>query len=155
MSVKIRLARVGRKNVSRFRVVAIDGRTQRDGRFLEILGTYNPQANPKQFTLNAERITYWIEKGAEVSETVHNLLKQDRYFEKLEGLKKGLSAESMNLTRLPERKRKPKNTGKKKAKEGKEEAPKPQPVAQPVAQPAAQPAAEPPALAAEPPAAVS
>ena len=151
MSVKIRLASVGRKNVSRFRVVAIDGRTQRDGKFLEVLGTYNPQANPKQFTLNAERITYWIEKGAEVSETVHNLLKQDRYFEKHEGLKKGLSAESMNLARLPERKRKPKNTGKKKANEAKEEAPKPQAAPQP----AAQPAAEPPALAAEPPAAVS
>jgi small subunit ribosomal protein S16 len=129
---------VGRKNVSRFRVVAIDGRTQRDGKFLEVLGTYNPQANPKQFTLNTERITYWIEKGAEVSETVHNLLKQDRYFEKLEGLKKGLSAESMNLTRLPERKRKPKNTGKKKTKE---EAPKPQAAAQPAAQTAEQPAA--------------
>jgi small subunit ribosomal protein S16 len=138
LSVKIRLARVGRRNVSRFRVVAIDSRTQRDGRFLEVLGTYNPQANPKQFTLKTERITYWIEKGAEVSETVHNLLKQDRYFEKLEGLKKGLSAESMNLTRLPERKRKPKNTGKKKTKE---EAPKPQAAAQPAAQTAEQPAA--------------
>lgn len=124
--------------MSRFRVVAIDSRTQRDGRFLEVLGTYNPQANPKQFTLKTERITYWIEKGAEVSETVHNLLKQDRYFEKLEGLKKGLSAESMNLTRLPERKRKPKNTGKKKTKE---EAPKPQAAAQPAAQTAEQPAA--------------
>lgn len=138
MSVKIRLARVGRRNVSRFRVVAIDGRVQRDGRFLEVLGTYNPQANPKQFTLNTERITYWIEKGAEVSETVHNLLKQDRYFEKLEGLKKGLSAETMNLTRLPERKRKPKNTGKKKTKE---DAPKSQAAAPTAEQPAAPAAA--------------
>jgi small subunit ribosomal protein S16 len=124
--------------VSRFRVVAIDGRVQRDGRFLEVLGTYNPQANPKQFTLNTERITYWIEKGAEVSETVHNLLKQDRYFEKLEGLKKGLSAETMNLTRLPERKRKPKNTGKKKTKE---DAPKSQAAAPTAEQPAAPAAA--------------
>lgn len=122
MSVKIRLARVGRRNVSRFRVVAIDGRTQRDGKFLEVLGTYNPQATPKQFTMNSERIAFWIEKGAEVSETVHNLLKQDRHFEKMEGKKKGLSLETMNLERLPERKRKPKNTGKKK---NKEEAPKP------------------------------
>jgi small subunit ribosomal protein S16 len=139
LSVKIRLARVGRKNVSRFRVVAIDARTQRDGKFLEVLGTYNPQANPKEFTLNSERITYWIEKGAELSETVRNLLKQDRYFEKVEGLKKGLSAESLNLARLPERKRKSKNVGKKKAKEAKEEAPKAPPAAP--AQPAAAPAA--------------
>jgi small subunit ribosomal protein S16 len=123
LSVKIRLARVGRRNVSRFRVVAIDGRTQRDGKFLEVIGTYNPQAAPKQFTLNSDRIAYWIEKGAEVSETVHNLLKQDRFYERLEGIKKGLSPETMNLTRLPERKRKPKNAGKKKAKE--EAAPKP------------------------------
>ncbi|HMD69182.1 MAG TPA: 30S ribosomal protein S16 [Chitinivibrionales bacterium] len=121
MSVKIRLARTGRKNVSRFRVVAIDGRTQRDGKFLEVIGTYNPQATPKQFTLNADRIAYWIEKGAEVSETVHNLLKQDRFYERLEGKKKGLGIESMNLERLPERKRKPKNISKK----AKEEAPKP------------------------------
>jgi len=122
LSVKIRLARVGRKNVSRFRVVAIDGRTQRDGKFLEVIGTYDPQANPKKFTLETERIAYWIEKGAEVSETVHNLLKQDRFFEKLEGKEKGLSPESINLERLPERKKKPKNSGKKK---NKEEAPKP------------------------------
>jgi small subunit ribosomal protein S16 len=122
LSVKIRLARTGRKNVSRFRIVAIDGPTQRDGKFLEILGNYNPQMNPKQFTVNTERVAYWIAKGAQVSETIHNLLKQDRFFEKQEGLKKGLSAESMNLERLPERKRKPKNTGKKKAKE---EAPAP------------------------------
>jgi small subunit ribosomal protein S16 len=122
LSVKIRLARTGRKNVSRFRIVAIDGPTQRDGKFLEILGNYNPQVNPKQFAVNAERVAYWIAKGAEVSETIHNLLKQDRFFEKQEGLKKGLSAESMNLERLPERKRKPKNAGKKKAKE---EAPTP------------------------------
>ena len=52
--------------MSRFRVVAIDGRTQRDGKFLEVLGTYNPQATPKQFTMNSERIAFWIEKGAEV-----------------------------------------------------------------------------------------
>ena len=122
MSVKIRLARTGRKNVSRFRIVAIDGPNQRDGKFLEILGNYNPQKNPKLFTVNTERVAYWISKGAEVSETIHNLLKQDRFYEKQEGLKKGLSVESLALERLPERKRKSKNIGKKKAKE---EAPKP------------------------------
>lgn len=122
MAVKIRLARTGRKNVSRFRIVAIDGPTQRDGKFLEILGHYNPQMTPKQFTVNTERVAHWIAQGAQVSETIHNLLKQDRFFEKQEGLKKGLSAESMNLSRLPERKRRPKNSGKKKSKE---EAPKP------------------------------
>ena len=113
MTVKIRLARTGRKNVSRFRIVAIDGHKKRDGRFLEILGSYNPQQNPKQFVINAERVAYWFEKGAQPSETIHNLLKQDRFYEKREGLKKGLTVENMNLERLPDRKRKPKKIVKK------------------------------------------
>jgi small subunit ribosomal protein S16 len=106
--------------VSRFRIVAIDSHKKRDGRFLEILGTYNPQQNPKQFTINTERVAYWLAQGAQTSETIHNLLKQDRYFEKAEGLKKGLSVETLNLERLPERKRKPKKINK-----GAKEEPKP------------------------------
>jgi small subunit ribosomal protein S16 len=113
LTVKIRLARTGRKNVSRFRIVAIDGHKKRDGRFLEILGSYNPQQNPKQFVINAERVAYWFEKGAQPSETIHNLLKQDRFYEKREGLKKGLTIENMNLERLPDRKRKAKKVKKK------------------------------------------
>jgi small subunit ribosomal protein S16 len=113
LTVKIRLARTGRKNVSRFRIVAIDGHKKRDGRFLEILGSYNPQQNPKQFVINAERVAYWFEKGAQPSETIHNLLKQDRFYEKREGLKKGLTIENMNLERLHDRKRKPKKVKKK------------------------------------------
>lgn len=119
MAVKIRLARTGRKNVSRFRIVAIDGPNQRDGKFLEILGNYDPQKTPKQFTVDTERVAHWIAKGAQVSETIYNLLKQDRYFEKQEGVKKGLSLETLNLPRLPERKRKPKGVGKKKGEEAK------------------------------------
>lgn len=112
MTVKIRLARTGRKNVSRFRIVAIDSHKKRDGRFLEILGVYNPQQNPKQFTIKTERVSYWIGQGAQPSETVHNLLKQDRFFEKVEGIKKGLGVESLNIERLPDRKRKPKKVNK-------------------------------------------
>jgi small subunit ribosomal protein S16 len=103
---------MGRKNVSRFRIVAIDAHKKRDGRFLEILGTYNPQQTPKQFTVNTERVSYWIGQGAQPSETVGNLLKQDRFFEKVEGIKKGLGAESLNIERLPDRKRKPKKVNK-------------------------------------------
>ena len=112
MSVKIRLARMGRKNVSRFRIVAIDAHKKRDGRFLEILGTYNPQQTPKQFAINTERVAFWIDQGAQPSETVNNLLKQDRFFEKVEGIKKGLGVESLNIERLPDRKRKPKKVNK-------------------------------------------
>jgi small subunit ribosomal protein S16 len=113
LAVKIRLARMGRKNVSRFRIVAIDGHKKRDGRCLEILGSYNPQSNPKRFIINTERVSYWLGTGAQPSETIQNLLKQDRFYEKMEGVKKGVSPESMNLERLPDRKRKPKKVNKK------------------------------------------
>jgi small subunit ribosomal protein S16 len=113
LAVKIRLARTGRKNISRYRIVAIDGPVARDGKFLEVLGNYNPQANPKQFTVNTERIAHWISLGAQVSETVANLLKQDRFGERVEGLKKGLALDTLNIERRADRKRKPKNSGKK------------------------------------------
>ena len=113
MTVKIRLARTGRKNISRFRIVAIDSRKKRDGSFLEILGAYNPEQQPKQFTIKTERVAYWLGKGAQPSETIHNMLKQDRFYEKLEGIKKGLDAQHLNMERLPDRKRKPKKINKK------------------------------------------
>jgi ribosomal protein S16 len=88
---------------------------KRDGRFLENVGTCNPQANPKQFQFKLERVSYWLKQGAEPSETVLNLLKQDRAWEKIEALTKGLSLESAGLERLPERKRKPKPKPEKKS----------------------------------------
>lgn len=88
--------------------MAADSRRSRDGRFLETLGIYNPQATPKTFTYDVDRMSYWIKQGAEVSETIANLLKQDRFQEKLEGISKGLTIETMALERKPERKRKPK-----------------------------------------------
>jgi small subunit ribosomal protein S16 len=102
----IRLARTGRKKIARYRIVAADSRRSRDGRFLETLGTYNPQANPKEFKINNERVAYWIGQGAQPSETIANLLKQDRHSEKLAAVVKGVPVES--ITRLPERKRKTK-----------------------------------------------
>jgi len=99
--------------VSRFRIVAIDSPNRRDGRFLEILGSYNPQQNPKVFTIKTERVAYWLNQGAQPSETMTNLLKQDRFFEKVEALKKGLTLETLDLERHPDKKRKPKGAGKK------------------------------------------
>jgi small subunit ribosomal protein S16 len=115
LSVKIRLARTGRKNVVRYRVVVADGRMKRDGRFLENVGVYNPQANPKTFQFKLDRIAYWLKQGAEPSETVSNLLKQDRAYEKMEALSKGVPLESMSVERLPERKRKAKPKREKKS----------------------------------------
>lgn len=108
MPVKIRLARVGRKKISKYRVVAADSRVSRDGEFLETIGFYDPQTTPKSFEFKTDRVAYWIKNGAIPTLTVKNLLKQDRFFEKMEGLEKGIAEESLNIERKAERKRKPK-----------------------------------------------
>lgn len=102
------MARTGRKKVSTYRVVATDSRTQRDGKFLETIGFYDPQTNPKTFQFKTERVAYWIKRGAEPTLTVKNLLKQDRFYDKMAELDKGASLESLTIERRPERKRKPK-----------------------------------------------
>ncbi|VEN73896.1 30S ribosomal subunit protein S16 [Candidatus Desulfarcum epimagneticum] len=76
MSVKIRLARHGAKKKPFYRVVAADGKFPRDGRFLEILGTYNPLYDPPEINIKEDRVEYWISKGASPSDTVRSLLKK-------------------------------------------------------------------------------
>lgn len=71
--LKIRLQRIGRKNDPAFRAVLTDSKNStKSGRFLEILGAYNPKAGTKTF--DTDRVKYWIGKGAQVSDTVHNFL---------------------------------------------------------------------------------
>jgi small subunit ribosomal protein S16 len=113
--VKIRLTRVGRNNVDSYRIVVADSRFARDGRCLEILGSYNPQTSPKTFAYKAARVSHWIKQGAIPTATVANMLKQDRFGEKVEAIGKGLDPATLNLERKPERKRKPKAAKKKKA----------------------------------------
>ena len=108
MPVKIRLARVGRSKIAKYRVVAADSRMKRDGRFLETVGFYDPQTDPKTFTFKDDRVSYWLQKGAQPTETVRNLLRQDQFFVKMEGAGKGLTPEQMNIERKPERNRKQK-----------------------------------------------
>ena len=115
MSVKIRLTRTGRKKIACYRVVVADSRTQRDGRFLENVGTYEPQAVPKKFDLKVDRVAYWLKQGAQPTETVRNLLKQDRFNEKVEALGKGMEIASASIERMPERKRKSKPKPEKKS----------------------------------------
>ncbi len=74
MAVKIRLARGGRKKKPFYRVVATNSTSPRDGRFLEILGTYDPLKDPGEFRINREKLQKWIDRGAEPSNTVKNLL---------------------------------------------------------------------------------
>ncbi|MGB4581562.1 MAG: 30S ribosomal protein S16 [Coriobacteriia bacterium] len=74
LAVKIRLARAGAKKAPFYRVVAADSRAPRDGRFIEILGRYNPRTDPSTIELNVEKIDAWIAKGAQPSEIVAKLL---------------------------------------------------------------------------------
>jgi small subunit ribosomal protein S16 len=75
LAVRLRLTRVGARNNPIWRVVAADKRSPRDGRFLEVLGHYNPQTEPSTIELDEERIRNWLRKGAEPSDTVKQLLK--------------------------------------------------------------------------------
>ena len=80
--VKIRLQRFGAHKAPKYRIVAADSRSPRDGKFLEILGTYNPKTNPAEVTLNAERIQAWLKNGAQPTITVKNILKANNVIEK-------------------------------------------------------------------------
>jgi len=84
--LKIRLLRIGRKNDPAFRAVLTDSKNStKSGRFLEILGTYNPKVGEK--TLNTDRIKYWLSRGAQCSDTVHNFLVHDKI---IQGKKKNV-----------------------------------------------------------------
>ena len=74
--VRIRLKRMGRKRRPFYRVVAADSRSPRDGRHIEVLGTYNPMTEPLTVDLKMERVNYWLGVGAQPTETVANLIKR-------------------------------------------------------------------------------
>ena len=75
--VKIRLSRTGAKNQPHYRVVAADSRSKRDGKIIEIIGHYDPNVKPPVFKVNQKRVSYWLEKGAQPTETVRKLLQQN------------------------------------------------------------------------------
>lgn len=80
MAVKIRLARHGAKKRPFYRIVVAPSENRRDGRFLEIVGTYNPLPDPAQVTLKSDRIQHWLGEGAIPTHTVKNLLKKEGFF---------------------------------------------------------------------------
>jgi small subunit ribosomal protein S16 len=75
LAVKLRLTRVGSKKNPVYRIVAADSRSPRDGKFLEIVGRYNPQTDPSTIELDEGKIRDWLSKGAQPSGTVQRLLK--------------------------------------------------------------------------------
>ena len=75
MAVRLRLMRMGKKKQPTYRVVAADSRSPRNGRFIEIIGTYQPRLEPSVVKIDNERAVHWLQNGAQPSETVEKLLK--------------------------------------------------------------------------------
>ena len=107
MAVHIRLRRMGTKKRPFFRIVAADSRRARDGRFLEILGTYNPIVKPAEVKVFEEQITKWLDRGAIPSDTVSSLLTQIGFTQKYAKAKKGEDTSEIALkTTITERRKK-------------------------------------------------
>ena len=77
MATKIRLQRHGRKNYAFYPIVIADSRAPRDGKFIERIGSYNPNTNPATITLNFERALYWLNVGAQPTDTVRSILSNE------------------------------------------------------------------------------
>jgi small subunit ribosomal protein S16 len=75
MSVKLRLTRVGKTKQPTYRIVAADARAPRDGRFIEIVGTYEPRQDPSKIVVDNAKAIAWLKKGAQPTERVQKLLK--------------------------------------------------------------------------------
>ena len=78
MAVSIRLRREGAKNRPYYKVVVADSRSPRDGKFIEIIGTYDPKRQGDNSTLKVDRVEHWMARGAQPSDTVRSLLKKNK-----------------------------------------------------------------------------
>ena len=113
MAVHIRLRRMGAKKRPFYRIVAADSRRARDGRFLEVLGTYNPIMRPATVQVKEDQLTGWLDQGAIPSDTVSSLLTQIGFTEKYHKAKAGVDVTDIELrTTITERKKKTRKTKK-------------------------------------------
>jgi small subunit ribosomal protein S16 len=87
--VRIRLRRVGSKRQASFRIVAADKESPRDGRFLEILGHYNPRTEPATIVVKEDRVYDWINKGAQLSDGAEQVFRSSGTLDRIERMKKG------------------------------------------------------------------
>jgi small subunit ribosomal protein S16 len=85
VAVKLRLMRMGKKKQPTYRVVAADGRSPRDGRFIEIVGTYDPRSEPSVVNLDNDKAVEWLRKGAQPTEPVAKLLRISGAWEQYAG----------------------------------------------------------------------
>lgn len=93
--VRIRLRRVGQKGQPVYRIVAADQRSPRDGRYIEVLGFYNPRTQPETVEYQEERMLHWLSVGAQPSESVTMLIKKKGTLDRFERLRKGESVEAL------------------------------------------------------------
>ena len=93
--VRIRLRRMGLRHQPTYRVVVADKESPRDGRFLEILGSYNPRTNPFTLQLSEDRVYHWMSVGAQPSESVLKLFKSVGLVDRFERFKKGEPQETL------------------------------------------------------------
>ena len=93
--VKLRLRRVGAKKQASYRIVATDSRSPRDGRFIEVIGFYNPRTEPETVQIKEDRALHWLSVGAQPTDAVTRLLKKMGTLDRFERLKKGESMETL------------------------------------------------------------
>jgi len=93
--VRIRLRRIGLKGQPSYRIVAADKESPRDGRFLEILGFYNPRTEPATMTVKEERVFHWMKNGARPTESVEQIFKTTGTLERWERFKTGEDVETL------------------------------------------------------------
>ncbi|MFW2333339.1 30S ribosomal protein S16 [Ilumatobacter sp.] len=87
MAVKLRLTRIGKKKQPQYRIVAADARSPRDGRFIEILGHYDPRQDPSALTVDNDKAVKWLKEGAQPTERVAKLLTVSGAMEQFKGEK--------------------------------------------------------------------
>lgn len=87
--VRIRLTRMGKRNMPFYRIVVVDSRKKRDGAYIESLGFYNPLRNPAEIKVNVERAVEWILKGAQPSDTARDILSKAGVLKKVHEIKYG------------------------------------------------------------------
>lgn len=93
--VKIRLKRTGRKKLPIYQIVAADARSPRDGKFLEVIGHYQPTAKPHAVTIKKDRVAYWMQTGAQPTDTVRSLIRSTGLLYEMRLKKMGRSEEEI------------------------------------------------------------
>jgi small subunit ribosomal protein S16 len=123
LAVKLRLRRLGKKKQPVYKIVAADSRSPRDGKFIEAVGLYNPLTHPATLEIKEDRAMYWLNCGAQPTDTVRNLLSQKGLLLEKHLRKKGVSEEKIheekeNFQKLREAKSKAVKTKKKRKEQG-------------------------------------